>query len=163
RPPSSLQTPVVYLTCNFTPPQDGRPALLTHDDVITLFHESGHALHALLSQVDDPAASPFASVEWDAIELPSQFMENFCWEWSVISQLSCHVDTGEALPRELYDRMLAARNFQSGMQLLRQVEFSLFDMRIHTQPQGLSIDEVMDVLQATRNDVAVLFPPSWHR
>ncbi len=163
RTANRLETPIVYLTCNFTPPQDGRPALLTHDDVITLFHESGHALHALLSQVDEPGASPFASVEWDAIELPSQFMENFCWEWSVIGQLSAHVETGEPLPRELYDRMLAARNFQSGMQLLRQVEFSLFDMRIHTRPEGLSIQEVMDVLQETRKDVAVLFPPEWHR
>ena len=158
-----LETPIVYLTCNFTPPQDGRPALLTHDDVITLFHESGHALHALLSQIDEPAASPFASVEWDAIELPSQFMENFCWEWSVVQQLSSHVDTGEPLPRELYERMLAARNYQSGMQLLRQIEFSLFDMCIHTQAQGLSIQDVMAVLQDTRKDVAVLFPPEWHR
>lgn len=163
RTANGLETPIVYLTCNFTPPHDGRPALLTHDDVITLFHESGHALHALLSQVDDPAASPFASVEWDAIELPSQFMENFCWEWTVVQQLSSHVDSGESLPRALYERMLAARNFQSGLQLLRQVEFSMFDMRIHTQAKGLSIQEVLAVLEATRKDVAVLFPPEWHR
>ena len=158
-----IQTPVVYLTCNFTPPQDGKPALLTHDDVITLFHESGHALHALLSQVDEPGASPFASVEWDAIELPSQFMENFCWEWSVVQDLSSHVTTAEPLPYALYAKLLAARNFQSGLQMLRQIEFSLFDMTIHHQSQGLSIQAVLDTLHQVRQEVAVLFPPSWHR
>jgi len=159
----SLQLPVVYLTCNFAPPQNGKPGLLTHDDVITLFHESGHALHALLSTVDDPAASPFASVEWDAIELPSQFMENFCWEWSVVQALSAHVDTGAGLPRELYDKLIAARNYQSGMQTVRQIEFSLFDMSLHNQAKGLSIDQVMQTLDTIRQEVAVLFPPSWHR
>src|SRR5690606_31040539 len=139
------------------------PSLLTHDDVITLFHESGHALHALLSKVDDPAASPFSSVEWDAIELPSQFMENFCWEWSVVQSLSSHVDTGEPLPRTLYDKMLAARNFQSGMQMLRQIEFALFDMLIHRRNQGLTITEVLETLDAVRREVAVLILPSWHR
>ena len=163
RKQNELLTPVVYLTCNFTPPQEDRPSLLTHDDVITLFHESGHALHALLSKVDDPAASPFASVEWDAIELPSQFMENFCWEWTVIQSLSAHVDTGESLPRELYEKMLAARNFQSGMQMLRQIEFALFDMLIHRRDSGLSIHEVLATLNEVRNEVAVLLPPSWHR
>lgn len=159
----TIQTPVVYLTCNFSPAQNGKAALLTHDDVITLFHESGHALHALLSQVDDPGAAAFASVEWDAIELPSQFMENFCWEWPVVQSLSAHVDTGQALPRALYDKLLAARNFQSGMQMLRQVEFSLFDMSIHHQPKGMSIQAVLDVLEQVRKEVAVLFPPPWHR
>jgi oligopeptidase A len=159
----SIQTPVVYLTCNFSRAQNGKAALLTHDDVITLFHESGHALHALLSQVDDPAAAAFSSVEWDAIELPSQFMENFCWEWSVVQALSAHVDTGEPLPRALYDKLLAARNFQGGMQMLRQVEFSLFDMTIHHQAQGMSIQTVLDTLDLVRKEVAVLFPPSWHR
>lgn len=163
RGPAGLLTPVVYLTCNFSPPQEGRPSLLTHDDVITLFHESGHALHALLSQVDDPAASPFASVEWDAIELPSQFMENFCWEWTVIQSLSAHVDTGESLPRPLYDKMLAAKNYQSGMQMLRQIEFALFDMLIHRRGSGLSIADVMATLDEVRREVAVLLPPSWHR
>ena len=158
-----LQKPVVYLTCNFTPPQDGRPALLTHDDVITLFHESGHALHALLSRVDDPGASAFASVEWDAIELPSQFMENFCWEWSVVESMSAHVDTGELLPRTLYDKLLAARNFQSGMQMVRQIEFSLFDMAIHNQSNGLLTPQVLQKLDEIRQEVAVVFPPEWHR
>jgi oligopeptidase A len=158
-----VQTPVVYLTCNFARPQGGRPALLTHDDVITLFHESGHALHALLSEVDEPGASAFAAVEWDAIELPSQFMENFCWEWSVLQRLTSHVDTQAPLPRELYDRMTAARNFQSGMQTVRQVEFSLFDMLVHNRSHGLSIAEVLTQLDQVRDEVAVIRPPSWHR
>lgn len=160
--PASVQTPVVYLTCNFTPPQGGKPALLTHDDVITLFHESGHALHALLSRVDDPGASAFSAVEWDAIELPSQFMENFCWEWSVVQAMSAHVDNGAQLPRALFDKMVAARNFQSGMQMLRQIEFSLFDMSIHQQA-AMSIAEVLTTLDHVRQEVAVLFPPAWHR
>ncbi|TAL77146.1 MAG: M3 family peptidase [Burkholderiaceae bacterium] len=158
-----LQTPIVYLTCNFSAPQAGKPALLSHDDVTTLFHECGHALHALLSQVDDLGAAAFVSVEWDAIEMPSQFMENFCWEWSVVQALSAHVDTGRQLPRELYDKMLAARNFQSGMQTVRQIEFSLFDMIIHHQASGLPITRVMQVLNEVRQEVAVLFPPAWHR
>jgi len=160
---TEVQTPVVYLTCNFARPQGGRPALLTHDDVITLFHESGHALHALLSEVDEPGASAFSAVEWDAIELPSQFMENFCWEWSVLQRLTSHVDTQEPLPRALYDRMTAARNFQSGMQTVRQVEFSLFDMLVHNRNQGLSIAEVLTQLDQVRDEVAVIRPPSWHR
>lgn len=158
-----LRTPVVYLTCNFSPAQPGKPAILTHDDVITLFHESGHALHALLSRVDDPGASAFSAVEWDAIELPSQFMENFCWEWAVVQAMSSHVDTGRPLPRELYDKLLAARNFQSGMQMVRQLEFALFDMRIHQHGQGLTIKQVLHILDQVRQEVAVLFPPSWHR
>ncbi|HEY0296739.1 MAG TPA: M3 family metallopeptidase [Bordetella sp.] len=179
-----LQTPVVYLTCNFArpggsvqdpgvqapqaapdglPPGGKRPALLTHDDVITLFHETGHALHALLSEVDEPGAAAFASVEWDAIELPSQFMENFCWEWPVLQKLSAHVENGEPLPRALYDRLLAARNFQSGMQTVRQIEFALFDMQMHASAQGLPVAQVLELLQQVRQEVAVLFPPAWHR
>ncbi len=158
-----IQTPIAYLTCNFSAPHGDEPALLTHDDVITLFHESGHALHALLSEVDDPAAAAFASVEWDAIELPSQFMENFCWEWPVVQALSARVDTGEPLPRNLYDKLLAAKNFQSGMQTVRQIEFSLFDMIIHHQKAGLDIGAVLDTLQHVRQEVAVLFAPSWQR
>lgn len=158
-----LQTPVVYLTCNFSRPQGDRPALLTHDDVITLFHEMGHALHALLSEVDEPGASAFAAVEWDAIELPSQFMENFCWEWPVLQKLTSHVDTGESLPRELYDRMMAARHFQSGMQTVRQIEFALFDILMHSKNQGLSVAEVLTQLDQVREEVAVMRPPSWHR
>ncbi len=158
-----LQTPIAYLTCNFSRPNGDKAAVLTHDDVITLFHETGHALHALLSEVDEPGASAFASVEWDAIELPSQFMENFCWEWAVVQKLSAHVDTGEPLPRALYDRLVAARNYQSGMQTVRQIEFALFDMLMHDRATGASIAEVMELLQEVRKEVAVLFPPAWHR
>ncbi|KQZ98165.1 M3 family metallopeptidase [Achromobacter sp. Root565] len=158
-----VQTPIAYLTCNFSRPNGDRPAVLTHDDVITLFHETGHALHALLSEVDEPGAAAFASVEWDAIELPSQFMENFCWEWAVVQKLSAHVDTGEPLPRALYDRLVAARNYQSGMQTVRQIEFALFDMLMHDRSKGASISEVLALLQDVRQEVAVLFPPEWHR
>lgn len=158
-----VQTPIAYLTCNFSRPNGDRPAVLTHDDVITLFHETGHALHALLSEVDEPGAAAFASVEWDAIELPSQFMENFCWEWAVVQKLSAHVDTGEPLPRALYDRLVAARNYQSGMQTVRQIEFALFDMLMHDRSKGASISEVLALLQEVRKEVAVLFPPGWHR
>ncbi|MDH1177837.1 M3 family metallopeptidase [Achromobacter mucicolens] len=159
----TVQTPIAYLTCNFSRPNGDRPAVLTHDDVITLFHETGHALHALLSEVDEPGAAAFASVEWDAIELPSQFMENFCWEWAVVQKLSAHVDTGEPLPRALYDRLVAARNYQSGMQTVRQIEFALFDMLMHDRSKGASISEVLALLQEVRQEVAVLFPPQWHR
>jgi oligopeptidase A len=158
-----VQTPVVYLTCNFARPRGDKPALWTHDDVITLFHETGHALHALLSEVDEPGAQAFSSVEWDAIELPSQFMENFCWEWSVVQKLSAHVDSGQPLPRDLYDRMIAARNFQSGMQTVRQIEFSLFDMLLHQRPEGADIATVLATLAEVRREVAVLTPPAWHR
>ena len=160
---NELRLPITYLTCNFAQPQGGHPALLTHDDVITLFHEAGHALHALLSEVDELGVSAFSSVEWDAIELPSQFMENFCWDWTVLQSLSAHVDTGSPIPRSLYDKMTAAKNFQSGMQTVRQVEFSLFDVLIHQQHLGLSIAEVMSQLADVRKEVAVLTPPAWHR
>jgi len=155
--------PVAYLTCNFSAPQNGRPALLTHDDVITLFHESGHALHHLLSRVDEPDVAAFSAVEWDAIELPSQFMENFCWDWAVVKSMSAHIDTQQPLPKELFDRLLAAKNFLSGMQMVRQLEFALFDMLIHSQERGLSIDEVLETLDTVRQEVAVIHPPSWHR
>lgn len=159
----TLHRPLAWLTCNFSAPHDGREAQLTHDEVITLFHESGHAMHTLLSRVDEPGAAAFAAVEWDAIELPSQFMENFCWEWGVLKSLTRHADTGESLLRALYDKLTAARNFQSGLQTLRQVEFSLFDMLIHTQTHGLSISAVLDTLDQVRQEVALLIPPAWHR
>ncbi|NOL49068.1 M3 family metallopeptidase [Pelistega europaea] len=155
--------PIVYLTCNFTPPTGNKPALLSPDDLITLFHESGHALHALLSEVKEPAASPFSSVEWDAIELPSQFMENFTWEWPVMEKLTRHWETNAVLPKSLYDKMLAAKNFQSGMQTVRQVEFALFDMLIHQSLDTLSIDKVLDILNDVRQEVAVIIPPDWNR
>ncbi len=155
--------PIAYLTCNFSSPQHDRPALLTHDDVITLFHESGHALHHLLSKVDHPDVAAFSAVEWDAIELPSQFMENFCWDWSVVQRMSAHVDTGAPLPKELFERMLAAKNFLSGMQMVRQIEFALFDILIHSTDRALSISEVLATLDEVRQEVAVIIPPSWHR
>ena len=156
-----LQTPVAHLVCNFAAPVGGKPALLTHDDVITLFHEFGHGLQHMLTQVNELAVSGISGVEWDAVELPSQFMENFCWEWTVLSRLSAHVDTGEPLPRALFDSMLAARNFQSGLQTLRQVEFALFDMRIHTEADaGAGVQAVLD---GVRQEVSVNPPPAFNR
>ncbi len=125
---TSVQHPVAYMTCNLSPPVGGRPATFTHDEVITLFHEFGHGLHLLLTRVDTAGVSGIQGVEWDAVELPSQFMENFCWEWDVLSHMTRHVDTGLPLPRPLFDKMLAAKNFQSGMETVRQLESGLFDM-----------------------------------
>lgn len=147
-----LQTPVAYLVCNFSSGADGQPALLTHDDVITLFHEFGHGLHHLLTQVNERDVSGISGVEWDAVELPSQFMENFCWEWPVLQKMTAHVKTGEPLPRALYDKMLAAKNYQSGMQTLRQVEFALFDMLLHRAAQP----QVLELLKEVRAEVSVL-------
>ncbi len=157
----ALQTPVARLICNFASPQGGRPALLTHDDVITLFHEFGHGLHHMLTQVEDLAVSGISGVEWDAVELPSQFMENFCWEWSVLRRLTAHVGTGDALPRALFDKLLAAKNFQSGLATLRQIEFGLFDMRLHSEP-GSQVD-VQRVMDEVRAEVAVIHPPAFNR
>ena len=156
-----VQTPVAHLVCNFAEGVNGQPPLLTHDDVITLFHECGHGLHHMLTQVNERDVSGISGVEWDAVELPSQFMENFCWEWSVLRHMTAHVDTGEPLPRALFDKLLAAKNFQSGLQTLRQIEFSLLDMRLHTEPDRSS--DVLGVLKEVRAEVAVLHPPEWHR
>ena len=158
-----LQTPIAHLVCNFASGVDGKPALLTHDDVITLFHEFGHGLHHLLTQVNERDVSGIGGVEWDAVELPSQFMENFCWEWDVLQGMTAHVETGEPLPRALYDKMLAAKNFQSGMMTVRQLEFSIFDMRLHYEFDPEGEKTVMDVLDEVRREVAVLIPPEWHR
>jgi len=159
-----LQTPVAYLNCNFQPPVGDRPATLAHDDVITLFHEFGHGLHHVLTRIDELGVSGINGVEWDAVELPSQFMENFCWEWEVVRDMSAHVDTGEPLLRDLFNRMLAARNFQAGMQTLRQVEFALFDMLLHAQNQAVpDAAAVQTLLDAVRQEVAVLIPPAWNR
>ena len=162
---SRLQTPIAHLVCNFAEGSetDGvhRPALLSHDDVTTLFHEFGHGLHHLLTQVNERDVAGTSGVEWDAVELPSQFMENFCWEWAAVAQMTAHIDTGEALPRALFDKMLAARNFQSGMQTLRQIEFSLFDMLLHTDHHPS--DDTMALLQTVRKEVAVLPSPSFSR
>ncbi len=155
------QTPVAHLVCNYAKGVGDKPALLTHDDVTTLFHEFGHGLHHMLTQVDDIGVSGISGVEWDAVELPSQFMENFCWEWDVVQQLTHHVDTGASLPRALFDKMNAAKNFQSGMMTLRQVEFSLFDMRLHAEPEQAA--NVQAVVDEVRQEVAVNVPPSFNR
>lgn len=156
-----LQTPVAHLVCNFASGVDGKPALLTHDDVITLFHEFGHGLHHMLTQVNERDVSGIGGVEWDAVELPSQFMENFCWEWDVLKHMTAHADTGEPLPRALFDKMIAAKNFQSGMQTLRQIEFSLFDMLLHTEHDPAQ--DFMPLLELVRAEVAVLQPPAFSR
>ena len=180
---AGVQTPVAYLVCNFQPPVNGRDSLLRHDDVSTLFHEFGHGLHHLLTRVGALGVSGIAGVEWDAVELPSQFMENWAWEWEIVESMSRHIDSGEPMPRELFDKMVAARNFQAGLQTLRQIEFALFDIRLHAeaalggtgqpattdtaastagQPGG-ERDAVQLVLDQVRSEVAVLIPPATNR
>ena len=162
RIPDGIETPVAYLVCNFPGPVGGKPATFSHDDAITLFHEAGHGLHHLLTRIDDLAVSGIHGVEWDAVELPSQFMENFCWEWDVVREMTAHAETGEPLPKELFDKMLAAKNFQSGMGTVRQLEFSLFDLLLHMDFDP-SKQSYMDLLAEVRKEVAVLVPPAWHR
>ncbi|MBC7468161.1 MAG: M3 family metallopeptidase [Ramlibacter sp.] len=156
-----LQTPVAHLVCNFADGVEGKPPLLTHDDVTTLFHEFGHGLHHMLTQVNERDVSGISGVEWDAVELPSQFMENFAWEWDVLRHMTAHVDTGAPLPRELFEKMVAARNFQSGLQTLRQIEFSLFDMLLHTDHDPAQ--DFMPLLSTVRQEVAVIQPPAFSR
>lgn len=160
---NGIELPVAYLTCNFSAPVGGKPALFTHDEVITLFHEFGHGLHHMLTLVDEYSVSGIKGVEWDAVELPSQFMENFCWEWEVLRHMTAHVDNGEQLPRELFDKMVAAKNFQAGMQTVRQIEFSLFDMRLHGGFDPSGDKTALDVLDHVRDEVAVLRPPEFNR
>ncbi len=162
-----LQLPVAYMTCNFTPAVGGKPALLTHDEVETLFHEFGHGLHHMLTRVDYPAVSGISGVAWDAVELPSQFMENFCWEKAALDLISGHYQSGEPIPQDLFDRMLAAKNFQSAMAMVRQLEFALFDFRMHHEcgaagPE-LSCAWIYGILEQVREQVAVLRPPAWNR
>ena len=159
----AIQTPVAYLNCNYTAPIGGKPALFTHDEVITLFHEFGHGLHHLLTKIEDLGVSGINGVEWDAVELPSQFMENFCWEWDVLRHMARHVDTGETLPQELFDKMLAAKNFQAGMQTMRQLEFSLFDMHLHRDFDADGSQSALDLLNDIRAQVAVVIPPEYNR
>jgi oligopeptidase A len=174
---AGIQTPVAYLNCNFSRPvpqgdflrgvgETGgrkRPALFTHDEVITLFHETGHGLHHLLTRVEELGVSGINGVEWDAVELPSQFMENFCWEWEVLASMTSHVDNGATLPRALFDRMIAAKNFQGGMQTVRQIEFSLFDLLLHSDFEPAGQQDVIALLEEVRREVSVIFPPPWHR
>jgi oligopeptidase A len=159
-----VQYPVAFLTCNLSAPVAGRPATFTHDEVITLFHEFGHGLHQLLTRVEVAGVSGIQGVEWDAVELPSQFMENFCWEWDVVSQMSAHVDTGEPLPRALFDKMVAAKNFQSGLSTVRHLEFALFDMLLHSSyDPAAGGQSPQSVLDAARREVAVVPRASYDR
>jgi oligopeptidase A len=156
-----VQTPVAYLTCNFTPPVDGKTSLLTHDDVLTLFHEFGHGLHHMLTRVDEAAVSGISGVPWDGVELPSQFLENWCWEREALDLIAGHVETGEPIPDELVGRMHAAKNFQAGLHMLRQIEFSLFDIRVHAEYHpGISVQGLLDDVRAR---VAVVIPPPFNR
>ena len=160
---AGVQRPVAYLNCNFSGPVGGKPALFTHDEVTTLFHEFGHGLHHLMTRVDYLGVSGINGVEWDAVELPSQFMENFCWEWEVLAPMTGHVDSGEPLPRPLFERMLAARNFQSGMQMVRQLEFALFDLHLHYDFDVEGAKSVLELLDEVRARVAVVVPPAYNR
>lgn len=158
----SSATPVAFLTCNFSGPTKGKPAYFTHDEVITLFHEFGHGLHHLLTEINHYSASGIKNVEWDAVELPSQFMENYCWEWTVIRNMTCHAETKKVMPKKLFNKMIAAKNFQSGMQTLRQVEFSLFDILLHSSYEPKT-KKFLALLEKIRDDVAVVRPPKWNR
>ena len=155
--------PVAFLTCNFSSPSENKPALFSHDDVITLFHEFGHGLHHMLTEVDEYSISGIKGVEWDAVELPSQFMENFCWEWDVVKHMTEHVDNKSPLPEDLFNKMIEAKNFQSGMQTLRQIEFSLFDIRLHTQYNDQNKINPLKLLETIRDEIAVVRPPIWNR
>ena len=158
-----VQAPVAYLVCNFSAPVGEKPALLTNDDVLTLFHEFGHGLHHLLTQIDYVGVSGIHGVEWDAVELPSQFMENFCWEWDVLAHMSAHVDSGTPLPRSLFEKMVAAKNFESGMQTVRQLEYALFDMRLHDDFDLSGGRSPLALLDEVRAQVAVSLPPTYNR
>ncbi|MCL1112240.1 MULTISPECIES: oligopeptidase A [Shewanella] len=160
---SGLQKPVAYLTCNFNGPVDGKPALFTHDEVTTLFHEFGHGIHHMLTKVDVGGVSGINGVPWDAVELPSQFMENWCWQEEALAEISGHYETGEPLPKALLDKMLAAKNFQSGMMMVRQLEFSLFDFRMHHEFDPAKGVDIQGILDEVRSQIAVLTPPSFNR
>jgi oligopeptidase A len=158
-----MQTPVAYLTCNFSPPVGDKPALLTHDEVETLFHEFGHGLHHMLTRIDYPGVAGINGVAWDAVELPSQFLENWCWEREALEVVSGHYETGEEIPDDLYERMIAAKNFQSAMQMMRQLEFALFDFRLHMEYDPEKGGRVLEFAEAVREQVAVVRPPEWNR
>ncbi len=157
-----VQTPVVYLVCNFGRGNDGVLPTFRHQEVITLFHEMGHGLHQLLTRIGELGVAGINGVEWDAVELPSQFMENFCWEWERVQTMTAHVETGAPLPRSLFDRMVCARNFQSGMFTVRQLEFALFDMLLHSDFDPAQ-DSVLGLLERVRDEVAVNRLPDWNR
>ncbi len=158
-----LEPPIAYLVCNFAPPTPDQPSLLTHDDVITLFHETGHGLHHMLTEVDLPSVAGIDGVEWDAVELPSQFMENFAWQREALALFARHWQTGAPLPDELFDRMLAARHFHAGLFLVRQLEFALFDFRLHLEFDPARGARALQIIDEVRREVAVVIPPSWQR
>jgi len=161
KPDGEVRPAMVHLVTNYAEPAAGKPALMSHGDVVTLFHEFGHVFHFLLCTVDVPGVSGIGGVEWDAVELPSQLMENFAWEWEILQQITGHLETGAPLPRELFDKMYAARSFQSGLHLLRQVEMSLFDMRLHAEPEHNG--DVQALLDSVRDEVSVFAPPTYNR
>lgn len=163
RQDGSLQKPVAYLTCNFNGPVDGKPALFTHDEVVTLFHEFGHGIHHMLTQIDVAGVAGINGVAWDAVELPSQFLENWCWESEALAFISGHHETGEPLPADLLEKMLTARNFQAAMQMLRQLEFALFDFRLHQEFDPANLDQIPTLLAEVRSQVAVMTPPAFNR
>ena len=158
-----LQHPVAYLTCNFNGPVEGKPALFTHDEVVTLFHEFGHGLHHMLTQIDVAGVAGINGVPWDAVELPSQFLENWCWEPEALAVISGHYETGEPLPKSELDKLLAAKNFQSAMQMVRQLEFALFDFRLHREYDPQQGGRVQQILDEVRQQVAVMMPPAFNR
>lgn len=157
----SLQKPVAYLTCNFNRPVNGKPALFTHNEVTTLFHEFGHGLHHMLTRIETPGVSGINGVPWDAVELPSQFMENWCWQPEALAFISGHYETGEPLPRELLDKMLAAKNYQAALFILRQLEFGLFDFRLHAEFDPAKGARILDMLKEIKQQVAVMPGPEW--
>jgi len=159
----ATQPPIAYLTCNFAPPAGDRPTLLTHEEVATVFHEFGHGLHHLLTEIDYPSVAGIDGVEWDAVELPSQFMENFCWQREALDLFARHWQTGAALPQDLFERMIAARHFHAGLFLVRQLEYALFDFRLHLEFDAARGARALELLEAVRGEVAVIFPPEWQR
>ena len=163
RQDGSLQKPVAYLTCNFNGPVDGKPALFTHNEVVTLFHEFGHGIHHMLTRIDVAGVAGINGVAWDAVELPSQFLENWCWESEALAFISGHHETGEPLPADLLEKMLTARNFQAAMQMLRQLEFALFDFRLHQEFDPARADQIPALLSEVSSQVAVMTPPAFNR
>ena len=161
--PDAKSLPVGYLVCNFTPPTSGSDSQLTHTEVVTLFHEFGHMLHHLLTQVDYPSIAGINGVPWDAVELPSQFMENYAWEYEVLAQCSRHVDGGKQLPRELFDRLHASRNANAGLQMLRQLEFALFDFSLHARTDAATATAIREALRSAREQASVVPVPEWNR
>ena len=160
---ATLQTPVAYLSCNFSAPIGDCPALFTHNEVVTLFHEFGHGLHHLLTQIDYPSVAGINGVPWDAVELPSQFMENWCWERAALDLIAGHYQSGAPIPDELHAKMIAARNFQAGLQFVRQLEFALFDMRLHSDFEPSGPQTVQELLDEVRREVSVVLPPPFNR